>query len=173
MKIAVCPGSFDPITNGHLDIIARASRLFDKVIVCVLRNPAKQGTFSVDMRLQMIQKACVGLDNVEVDSFDGLLVDYAYSKGACAIVKGLRAVSDFEYELQMAMANKKLNPLIETVYLNTDGKYMFLSSSLVKQIAAFGGDIDDFVPPQILPQVKCALSGHRAVGGKDERAENH
>ena len=159
MKIAVCPGSFDPITNGHLDIIARAAKLFDRVIVCVLKNPAKTGSFSVEERLDLIRRSCAHIENVEVDSFNGLLVDYAHSKGACAIVKGLRAVSDFEYEMQMSMANKKLNENIDTVYLNTASEYMFLSSSVVKQIAMFGGEIDEFVPAVILEDVKTKLSG--------------
>ena len=159
MKIAVCPGSFDPITNGHLDIIARAAKLFDRVIVCVLKNPAKTGSFSVEERLDLICRSCAHIENVEVDSFNGLLVDYAHSKGACAIVKGLRAVSDFEYEMQMSMANKKLNENIDTVYLNTASEYMFLSSSVVKQIAMFGGEIDEFVPAVILEDVKTKLGG--------------
>ncbi|MBQ1235299.1 MAG: pantetheine-phosphate adenylyltransferase [Oscillospiraceae bacterium] len=159
MKIAVCPGSFDPITNGHLDIIARAAKLFDRVIVCVLRNPAKTGSFSVEERLDLIRRSCAHIENVEVDSFNGLLVDYAHSKGACAIVKGLRAVSDFEYEMQMSMANKKLNENIDTVYLNTASEYMFLSSSVVKQIAMFGGEIEEFVPAAILEDVKAKLGG--------------
>ena len=159
MKIAVCPGSFDPITNGHLDIIARAAKLFDRVIVCVLKNPAKTGSFSVEERLDLIRRSCAHIENVEVDSFNGLLVDYAHSKGACAIVKGLRAVSDFEYEMQMSMANKKLNENIDTVYLNTASEYMFLSSSVVKQIAMFGGEIDEFVPAAILEDVKTKLGG--------------
>lgn len=159
MKIAVCPGSFDPITNGHLDIIARAAKLFDRVIVCVLKNPAKTGSFSVEERLDLIRRSCAHIENVEVDSFNGLLVDYAHSKGACAIVKGLRAVSDFEYEMQMSMANKKLNANIDTVYLNTASEYMFLSSSMVKQIAMFGGEIDEFVPAVILEDVKAKLGG--------------
>lgn len=158
MKIAVCPGSFDPITNGHLDIIARAAKLFDRVIVCVLKNPAKSGSFSTEERLELIRRSCAHIENVEVDSFNGLLVDYAHSKGACAIVKGLRAVSDFEYEMQMSMANKKLNKNIDTVYLNTASEYMFLSSSMVKQIAMFGGEIDEFVPAAILEDVKAKLS---------------
>lgn len=157
MRIAVCPGSFDPVTNGHLDILTRACNLFDQVVVCVLQNPEKSGSFSVQERMQLLTAVTSHLPNIRVDSFEGLLVDYAKSMGACAIVKGLRAVSDFEYELQMAMANKKLNPSIETVYLNTDGKYMFLSSSLVKQIAGFGGEIEDLVPREILPQVKQKL----------------
>ena len=159
MKIAVCPGSFDPITNGHLDIIARAAKLFDRVIVCVLKNPAKTGSFSAEERLDLIRRSCAHIENVEVDSFNGLLVDYAHSKGACAIVKGLRAVSDFEYEMQMSMANKKLNENIDTVYLNTASEYMFLSSSVVKQIAMFGGEIDEFVPAAILEDVKAKLGG--------------
>ena len=159
MKIAVCPGSFDPITNGHLDIIARAAKLFDRVIVCVLKNPAKTGSFSVEERLDIIRRSCAHIENVEVDSFNGLLVDYAHSKGACAIVKGLRAVSDFEYEMQMSMANKKLNENIDTVYLNTASEYMFLSSSVVKQIAMFGGEIGEFVPAAILEDVKAKLCG--------------
>ncbi len=159
MRIAVCPGSFDPITNGHLDIIARAAKLFDRVIVCVLKNPAKTGSFSVEERLDLIRRSCAHIENVEVDSFNGLLVDYAHSKGACAIVKGLRAVSDFEYEMQMSMANKKLNENIDTVYLNTASEYMFLSSSVVKQIAMFGGEIDEFVPAAILEDVKAKLGG--------------
>lgn len=159
MKIAVCSGSFDPITNGHLDIIARAAKLFDRVIVCVLKNPAKTGSFSVEERLDLIRRSCAHIENVEVDSFNGLLVDYAHSKGACAIVKGLRAVSDFEYEMQMSMANKKLNENIDTVYLNTASEYMFLSSSVVKQIAMFGGEIDEFVPAAILEDVKAKLGG--------------
>ena len=159
MKIAVCPGSFDPITNGHLDIIARAAKLFDRVIVCVLKNPAKTGSFSVEERLDLIRRSCAHIENVVVDSFNGLLVDYAHSKGACAIVKGLRAVSDFEYEMQMSMANKKLNENIDTVYLNTASEYMFLSSSVVKQIAMFGGEIDEFVPAVILEDVKTKLGG--------------
>ena len=159
MKIAVCPGSFDPITNGHLDIIARAAKLFDRVIVCVLKNPAKTGSFSVEERLDLIRRSCAHIENVEVDSFNGLLVDYAHSKGACAIVKGLRAVSDFEYEMQMSMANKKLNENIDTVYLNTASEYMFLSSSVVKQIAMFGGEIEEFVPAAILEDVKTKLGG--------------
>ena len=159
MRIAVCPGSFDPITNGHLDIIARAAKLFDRVIVCVLKNPAKTGSFSVEERLDLIRRSCAHIENVEVDSFNGLLVDYAHSKGACAIVKGLRAVSDFEYEMQMSMANKKLNENIDTVYLNTASEYMFLSSSVVKQIAMFGGEIDEFVPAVILEDVKTKLGG--------------
>ncbi|MBR3972079.1 MAG: pantetheine-phosphate adenylyltransferase [Ruminococcus sp.] len=146
MKIAICPGSFDPVTLGHLDIVSRASQLFDKVIVAVLCNTSKNPCFTVDERIELLKEVTKGYDNVEVDSFSGLLVDYAKEKGAVAVVKGLRAVSDFEYEFQMSMINKKLYPEVETVYLNTSQDYMYLSSSVVKQIASFGGDISNFVP---------------------------
>lgn len=149
MKIAICPGSFDPVTLGHLDIISRASRLFDKVIVAVLCNMDKNPSFTVEERMELLRQVTSQYDNVEVDSFQGLLVDYAKEKGAVAVVKGLRAVSDFEYEFQMSMINKKLYADVETVYLNTSQDYMYLSSSVVKQIASFGGDISNFVPEAI------------------------
>ena len=149
MKTAICPGSFDPVTLGHLDIIERASGLFDKVIVAVLCNMEKNPSFTVEERIELLKEATAHLDNVEIDSFGGLLVDYAKSKGAVAVVKGLRAVSDFEYEFQMSMINKKLYPDVETVYLNTSQDYMYLSSSVVKQIASPGGDISNFVPEVI------------------------
>ena len=148
-RIAVCPGSFDPITRGHLDIINRASTLFDKVIVLVSFNAAKRAAFTVSERVDMIYKVVQHLDNVVVDCHDGLLADYLKRTGATAIVKGLRAVSDFEYEFQMALANKKLYEGAETVFLTTTGENMFLSSSVVKQIAYFGGDISHFVPSAI------------------------
>ena len=150
MRIAVCPGSFDPITLGHLDIIERASSLFDKVIVLVSFNPSKsKAVFTVNERMEMIQKVTAHLENVVVDCFGGLLADYLKMTGACAIVKGLRAVSDFEYEFQMALANKKLFSGAETVFLTTRGENMYLSSSLVKELASFGGEIADFVSPEI------------------------
>ncbi len=150
MKIAICPGSFDPVTLGHLDIISRASGLFDKVIVAVLCNMDKKNPcFTVEERMELLRQVTAQYDNVEIDSFQGLLVDYAKEKGAVAVVKGLRAVSDFEYEFQMSMINKKLYPDVETVYLNTSQDYMYLSSSVVKQIASFGGDISNFVPEAI------------------------
>ncbi|MBQ8001445.1 MAG: pantetheine-phosphate adenylyltransferase [Ruminococcus sp.] len=149
MKIAICPGSFDPVTLGHLDIISRASGLFDKVIVAVLCNMDKNPSFTVEERMEFLRQVTAQYDNVEIDSFQGLLVDYAKEKGAVAVVKGLRAVSDFEYEFQMSMINKKLYPDVETVYLNTSQDYMYLSSSVVKQIASFGGDISNFVPEAI------------------------
>lgn len=148
--IAVCPGSFDPITIGHLDIISRCSKMFNKVIVVVLQNVHKKGSsFTVEERVDMIKKSTEALHNVEVDSYDGLLADYAARRGATAIVKGLRAVTDFEYEFQMALTNKKLNPEVETVFLTTSAENMYLSSSMVKQIASMGGDISEFVPAAI------------------------
>lgn len=156
-RIAVCPGSFDPITRGHLDIINRASKLFDKVIVLVSFNAAKQAAFTVSERVEMIYRVVKHLDNVVVDCHDGLLADYLKRTGATAIVKGLRAVSDFEYEFQMALANKKLYDCAETVFLTTTGENMFLSSSVVKQIAFFGGDISDFVSPEIHDFIKHRL----------------
>lgn len=153
MRIAVCPGSFDPATNGHIDIIERAAKLFDKVIVAVLNNPRKQPLFSVDERVEILKKACNHMENVEIDSFSGLLTDYAKSRNANAIVKGLRAVSDFEYELQMALMNKKLNPEIETVFIMTSSRYSYLSSSIVKEVAKFGGCIRDLVPEIIESEI--------------------
>ncbi len=149
MKTAICPGSFDPVTLGHLDIVERASRLFDKVIVAVLCNMEKNPSFTVEERIGFLKETTAHLDNVEISSFDGLLVDFAKEKQAVAVVKGLRAVSDFEYEFQMSMINKKLYSDVETVYLNTSQDYMYLSSSVVKQIASLGGDISNFVPEAI------------------------
>ena len=158
MKIAVCPGSFDPITLGHLDIIERASKLFDRVIVLVSFNRSKnKALFSTKERMEMIINVTKGLDNVVVDCYDGLLADYLKMTGAEVIVKGLRAVSDFEYEFQMALANKKLYNGAETVFLTTAGENMFLSSSVVKEIASFGGDISGFVSPEILELIKNRL----------------
>ena len=159
-KIAVCPGSFDPITVGHLDVILRASRLFDSVIVAVMSNDSKKCSFSVDERVKMINdviKDC-GLTNVSVDSSDNLLADYMREKNATVIVKGLRAVSDFEYEFQMALTNKRLNAEAETVFLTSTGENMFLSSSVVKLIAARNGDISGFVPAAIHDYIKERLS---------------
>ena len=149
-NIAICPGSFDPITIGHLDIISRSAKMFGKVIVVVMSNVYKSsGSFTVEERVEMIKKSVADIPNVEVDHFDGLLADYAASKNAKAIIKGLRAVTDFEYEFQMALTNKKLNPNLETLFLTTSAENMYLSSSMVKQIASMGGDITDFVPPAI------------------------
>ncbi|MDR1674767.1 MAG: pantetheine-phosphate adenylyltransferase [Oscillospiraceae bacterium] len=157
-RIAVCPGSFDPVTLGHVDIITRASRLFDRVIVLVSKNPAKQSNFSLVERVAFIEKVTAGLDNVVIDILGELLANYVKRVGAAAIVKGLRAVSDFEYEFQMALANKKLYDGAETVFLTTSMENMFLSSSVVKQIANFGGDISAFVPAEIHDDIKARLN---------------
>jgi len=148
--VAIYPGSFDPITLGHLDIISRGAKMFNKVIVVVMSNVHKNsGCFTIDERVEMIKKSVSHIENVEVDHFDGLLANYAANKNADVIVKGLRAVTDFEYEFQMALTNKKLNPDVETIFLTTRAENMYLSSSMVKQIASMGGDITDFVPHAI------------------------
>lgn len=149
MRTAVYPGSFDPITNGHLDIIERAANIFDRVIVALLVNCKKSYLFDLNERIYMIRQAVKHLSNVEVDSFNGLLVDYVKSAGATAVVKGLRAVSDFEYEFQMALMNRKLNPGVETVFMMTNYKYSFLSSSIVKEVARMGGPVNDLIPPVV------------------------
>ena len=154
MKVAIYPGSFDPITNGHIDVIERAAELFGKVIVAVIRNPEKKPQFSLDERVEMLKQSLDRLKNVEVDSFDGLLVDYAKKKNANIIVRGLRAVSDFDYEFQMALTNRKMAPQIETLFFMTDYKYSYLSSSFVKQIARLGGDINELVPAPVAKKLK-------------------
>ena len=154
MRIAVYPGSFDPITNGHLDIIERASRIYDKVIVGVLNNASKTPLFTAEERREQISGVISGFDNVEVDVFDGLLVDFVKSKRASVIVKGLRTVADFECEFQMALLNKALNPECETVFLMTDSKYSYISSSMVKELAGFNGDLTGLVPCEIIAKIK-------------------
>ena len=154
MRIAVYPGSFDPITNGHLDIIERASHIYDKVIVGVLNNAKKNPLFAAEERVELIKSVTSHIDNVEVDSFTGLLVDFAKAKGATVIVKGLRTVADFEYEFQMALLNKSLNPEYETVFLMTDSKYSYISSSMVKELASFNGDLAGLVPHRIINTIK-------------------
>ena len=156
IRTAICHGSFDPVTMGHLDIISRACKIFDRIIVAVPVNPQKHFSFSVEERMELLQRVCdgAGLANVEIDRVTGLLADYAMEKGAMVVVKGLRAVSDFEYEFQQALANKKLNPRLETMFLPTSSDNMFLSSSVVKQIAGFGGDISHFVPDCILHTIQ-------------------
>ena len=164
MKIAVCPGSFDPITNGHLEIIRRASRMFDKVIVVVMSNYFKKtGAFTPDERVELIRRVTGDIPNVEVEASYGLLADYAREKKAIAIVKGLRAVSDFDTEFQQALANKKLNPEVETVFFTASGENMYLSSSVVKQICEFGGDISEFVPPEIRDDIEKRLRKDRKI----------
>ncbi|WP_211265269.1 pantetheine-phosphate adenylyltransferase [Actinacidiphila oryziradicis] len=149
MRRAVCPGSFDPITNGHLDIIARASRLYDVVHVAVMINKSKQGLFSVEERIALIEEVTAEFGNVQVEAFHGLLVDFCKQRDIPAIVKGLRAVSDFDYELQMAQMNIGLSG-VETLFVPTNPTYSFLSSSLVKEVAQWGGDISHLVPPRVL-----------------------
>ncbi len=156
---AICPGSFDPITVGHLDIITRASQQFSRVIVVAMTNDSKRSEFNLQERKALIEKSikASGLKNVEVDSSDMLLADYAREVGASVIVKGLRAVTDFEYEFQMALTNKKLNPYAETVFLTTSADNLYLSSSLVKMIASRGGDISSFVPAAVHDDIKTRL----------------
>lgn len=146
MKIAIYPGTFDPITNGHLDILERAVRLFDRVIIAVAKNPSKKPLFDQAERYTLIRTAVKRYPNVEVDTFDGLLVEYAKKKHATALVRGLRAISDFEYELQMALMNRKLDSTLETVFLMPNEKYTYLNSSIVREIARLGGDVSGFVP---------------------------
>lgn len=149
MKIAICPGSFDPVTLGHLDIIERAAKLFDEVIVLVMSNSSKkQSLFTIEERMELLDRT-IKFDNVKIDTYDGLLVNYAKDKDAAAIVKGLRAVSDFEYEFQQALTNKSLFPQIETIFLTTDVTNMYMSSSMVKEVCKLGGDISSFVPVEI------------------------
>ncbi|MEG0897198.1 MAG: pantetheine-phosphate adenylyltransferase [Ruthenibacterium sp.] len=153
MKIAICPGSFDPVTKGHVNIIERSARLFDKVIVLVVVNPNKTPMFTSEQRVAFIRRATVHLPNVTVESYYGLLAEYAKQVGACTLIKGLRAVTDFEFEFQQALTNKKLNPELETMFVITDSNYMYLSSSIVKQIAEFNGDVSEFLPEAICADV--------------------
>jgi pantetheine-phosphate adenylyltransferase len=149
VRRCVCPGSFDPVTNGHVDVIERASRLYDEVTVGVLMNAAKQGLFPVEERIDMLREVTADLGNVVVDSFHGLLVDYCREQGIPVVVKGLRAVSDFDYELQMSQMNNRLTGL-ETLFVATNPEYSFLSSSLVKEVATWGGDVSGLVPEPVL-----------------------
>ncbi len=166
MKTVVCPGSFDPITNGHLDIIQRASGIFDRVIVLVAANQEKHNFFTVQERVEMIRRVAegTGLSNVEVDSDSGLLVNYIQRVGAAAIVKGLRAVSDFEYEFQMSLTNHKLLPECETIFFTTSSRNMYLSSSIVRQVGQLGGDITGFVPPCVYEQIHKKLTTGQSQG---------
>ena len=154
---ALCPGTFDPVTNGHLDIVRRAAALFDRVVVAVIENPSKAPLFPTGERVGMLEEAVVDLERVEVDSFSGLLVDYAGQKGIPIIVKGLRAVTDFDYELQMAQMNRQLSG-VETCFVPTSPNWSYLSSSLVKEIARYGGDVSGLVPDHVLRRLKERLS---------------
>lgn len=153
MNIAIYPGSFDPVTNGHLDIIERTASTFDKVIVAILVNSSKTPTFSIEEKIDMLKKATAHIPNVEIEFFDGLLVDFVRKKEAKVIVKGLRAISDFEYEFQMAMLNKSVAPDIETLFMMTNNKYSYLSSSIVKELGRLGANISEYVPEAIIDNV--------------------
>lgn len=153
-RIAVYPGSFDPISLGHVDVVHRGLRLFDKVIVCIAKNTSKNPHFSLDERMRMLQACFDGNQHVEVAAFTGLLVEFAKKKGACAILRGLRAASDFEYEFQMATMNRRLNPALETVFVMASEEYTFVSSSLIREIAWMGGDVSGLVPPAVIPYLK-------------------
>lgn len=157
MRIAICPGSFDPITNGHLDVIQRAAKLFDRVVVAVAASERKAPYFTLAERLQLVRRTVACLPNVEADAFSGLLVDYVRTRGAHAIVRGLRAVSDFEFEFQLALMNRKLNEQVETIFMMPRESYTFLSSRLVKEIATLGGDVADFVPLPVLEALRTRL----------------
>ena len=171
MRRAVCPGSFDPVTNGHIDIVSRASQLFDEVVVAIGINKAKASArlFSADERIEMLEKACAEYPNVSVAGFDGLLTTFCEERGIRAIVKGLRAVSDFDYELQMAQMNSSLVD-VETVFIPTSPEYSFLASSLVKEVAMFGGDVSALVPPFVLERLHARLAEKRAEseGGAEQ-----
>jgi len=156
--IAIYPGSFDPVTNGHLDLIERASKLFDRLIVALLRNLEKDALFSLEEREEMLVESLRHLPNVSVDSFDGLLVDYARRKGAQVILRGIRAVSDYEYELQMALMNRQLEPGLETVFMLPGEAYSYLSSRLVKEVARLGGSVKGLVPPQVEKRIRAKVA---------------
>ncbi len=149
MRLAIYPGTFDPITNGHLDIIERGAQLFDRLVVAVTNNLSKNPVFTVPERMDMIRRLTSDFPNVEVDSFSGLLVDYAGARGACALLRGLRAISDFEYEFQMALVNRKLSHGIATVFLMAHEKYTYLNSTIVREVAKLGGEVESFVPPLV------------------------
>jgi pantetheine-phosphate adenylyltransferase len=160
MRTVIYPGSFDPMTNGHLDVVHRAAKLFDRVVVAVAKNESKHPLFSLEERVQMVARAIRGVANAEADSFDGLLVQYAERRSAQAVIRGLRAVSDFEFEFQLALMNRKLNERIETIFMMPKDTYTFLSSRIIKEIAHLGGDVSAFVPAH----VRAALAGKMARG---------
>ncbi len=164
MKIAIYPGSFDPITSGHLNIIQRASNIFDKLIVCVMVNAGKHPMFNLDERVEMIKRVTKNLPNVEVDCSTELLADYARRKGSCVIVKGLRAGSDFENEFQMALINHKINPALDTMFLTAEHQFMYLSSSTVKELGNYDVDLSDFLPAEIIPDFKQRINKIRQGG---------
>ena len=164
MKIAIYPGSFDPVTSGHLNIIQRAAKIFDKLIVCVMVNSGKNPVFTREERVDFIRRITTDLPNVEVDSSGELLAEYAKRKGGCVIIKGLRAGSDFENEFQMALINHKLNPGLDTMFLTTEHQFMYLSSSIVKEMAYYGADLHGFVPDAIIDDVTSRMAGKNKGG---------
>ena len=166
MKTAIYPGSFDPVTSGHLNIIQRAARIFDKVIVCVMVNSGKTPMFSQEERVELIRRVTADIPNVEVDSSDALLAEYAKQMGCRVIVKGLRASSDFENEFQMSMINRKLNPELDTMFLPAESQYLYLSSSTVKEMGRYGVDLSDFLPQSIIPDFQNRIKKLTAQGGK-------
>ena len=168
MKIAIYPGSFDPVTSGHLNIIRRAANIFDKLIVCVMVNAGKNPMFSLEERVELIRRVAGNLPNVEVDSSSDLLAEYAKRRGSCVIVKGLRAGSDFENEFQMALINHKINPELDTMFLTAESQYMYLSSSTVKELGSYGVDLSDFLPAEIIPDFQDRIEKKRNTnqGGK-------
>ena len=157
MKTAIYPGSFDPVTSGHLNIIRRAAGIFDKLIVCVMVNAGKNPMFTQDERVELIRRVTSDLPNVEVDASNELLAEYARRRGSCVVVKGLRAVSDFETEFQMALVNRKINPELDTMFLTASSQYMFLSSSIVKELGSYDADLRDFIPEAIIPDFRRRL----------------
>ncbi|MBO5952672.1 MAG: pantetheine-phosphate adenylyltransferase [Oscillospiraceae bacterium] len=166
MKIAIYPGSFDPITSGHLNIIQRAATIFDRLIVCVMVNSGKQPMFDQDERVEMIRRVTQDIPNVEVDASTELLAEYAKRNGSCVIIKGLRAGSDFENEFQMALINHKINPALDTMFLTAEHQYMYLSSSTVKELGCYDVDLSDFLPEQIIPDFKKRISTIRQGGNR-------
>jgi pantetheine-phosphate adenylyltransferase len=161
-RVAVYPGTFDPVTNGHLDLADRGRRHFDRLVMAILRNEDKQPLFTVQERVELLREAVAGWDNVDVESFDGLLVDYARRISASVILRGIRALSDFEYEMQMAMMNRRLEPDLEAVFLLPSEEYSFVSSRLVREVAALGGSVDDLVPPNVATALATRLGRGRA-----------
>lgn len=159
MEIGIYPGSFDPVTNGHIDIIKRSAKLVDTLVVAILNNTNKQSLFSVEERQALIYESCPDVENLQIEYFSGLLVDFARQKEANLIIRGLRAMTDFEYEFQMAQMNKHMHPEIETIFLATDVKYSFLSSSAIKEVAKFGGNVDDFVPANVAKETLAKYKG--------------
>ncbi len=165
MKIAIYPGSFDPVTNGHLNIIQRAAKIFDKLIVCVMVNAGKQPMFDPEERAELLRRVTKDIPNVEIDHAEELLATYAKKRGSCVIIKGLRATSDFENEFQMALINHKINPSLDTMFLTAEHQYMYLSSSTVKELASYGVELKDFLPESIIPDVKERIEQIKTQGG--------